>query len=170
LFDRGGACVEIPGQDRIPATACVSSYPVQEQDAIVWIWIGADAHARPTCAPPRYAFHTDPQYRFGGGHYHYDAPYQLIHDNLMDLSHLGYVHLKTIGGNAPLHMGAETRVSSDGDTVTLVRRMPDSVPPPTYTAAWPFAAHVDRWQEIEFHVSHIRIWTGAIDAGTGDLH
>ena len=45
LFDRGGACVEIPGQDRIPAKACVSSYPVQEQDAIVWIWIGADAHA-----------------------------------------------------------------------------------------------------------------------------
>ncbi|WP_241295599.1 aromatic ring-hydroxylating dioxygenase subunit alpha [Burkholderia stabilis] len=169
LFDRGGTCVEIPGQDRIPAKACVSSYPVQEQDAIVWIWIGADAHARPTCAPPRYAFHTDPQYRFGGGNYHYDAPYQLIHDNLMDLSHLGYVHLKTIGGNAPLHMGAQTCVSTDGDTVTLVRRMPDSDPPPTYTAAWPFAGRVDRWQEIEFHVSHIRIWTGAMDAGTGDL-
>ncbi|MET3822603.1 phenylpropionate dioxygenase-like ring-hydroxylating dioxygenase large terminal subunit [Burkholderia ambifaria] len=48
--------------------------------------------------------------------------------------------------------------------------MPDSEPPPTYTAAWPFTGRVDRWQEIEFHVSHIRIWTGAMDAGTGDLH
>jgi vanillate O-demethylase monooxygenase subunit len=161
--------VEIPGQDRIPSKARVPSFAVQEQDQIVWVWIGDNLDSAPTCPPPSYAIHTDPQYHFGGGNYHYDAPYQLIHDNLLDLSHLGYVHLKTIGGNAPLHMNAETRVSGEGDTVTLVRWMPDSDPPPTYTAAWPFSGQVDRWQEIEFHVSHILIWTGAMDAGAGDL-
>jgi phenylpropionate dioxygenase-like ring-hydroxylating dioxygenase large terminal subunit len=46
-------------------------------------------------APPRYPVHADPRYRFKGGDvFHYDAPYQLIHDNLLDLSHLGYVHTK----------------------------------------------------------------------------
>ena len=169
LFDRDGSCREIPGQDRIPSKARVLSYSVQEQDQIVWIWIGETAENRPTSAPPSYPVHTDAQYHFGGGNYHYDAPYQLIHDNLMDLSHLGYVHLQTIGGNAPVHMNAETRVSSEADVVKLVRWMPDSDRPPTYTAAWPFSGRVDRWQEIEFHVSHIRIWTGAMDGGAGRL-
>jgi vanillate O-demethylase monooxygenase subunit len=106
---------------------------------------------------------------FDGDVYHYDAPYQLIHDNLMDLSHLGYVHLRTIGGNASIHMNARMSVESEGNVVRVVRHMPDSVPPPTYTAAYPFKGTVDRWQEIEFHVSHLRIWTGAVDAGTDAL-
>jgi vanillate O-demethylase monooxygenase subunit len=97
---------------------------------------------------------------------HYDAPYQLVHDNLMDLSHLGYVHLKTIGGNARAHMSAPTKVMQEGDTVKVVRHLLGSAPPPTYSQAWPFTGRIDRWQEIEFHVSHIRIWTGAVDAGT----
>jgi phenylpropionate dioxygenase-like ring-hydroxylating dioxygenase large terminal subunit len=169
LFDREGTCLEIPGQDRIPAKARVQSFHVKEQDDLVWVWIGSSPESRPDAPPPAYPIHVDPRYRFGGGRYHYDAPYQLIHDNLMDLSHLGYVHLNTIGGNAAVHMNAETRVSSEGDTVKLVRWMPESDPPPTYTAAWPFGGRVDRWQEIEFDVSHIRIWTGAMDAGAGDL-
>lgn len=46
--------------------------------------------------------------------------------------------------------------------------MPSSEPPPTYTAAWPFEGLIDRWQEVEFHVS-LRIWTGAMAAGTGSI-
>lgn len=169
LYSSGGACLEIPGQDRIPSKACVKSYPVKEQDQIIWVWIGASSDDLPTEPPPSYPFHSRVDYQFGGGSYHYDAPYQLIHDNLMDLSHLGYVHLKTIGGNARVHMGAETRVTSDRDIVHMVRLMPDSEPPPTYTAAWPFDGRIDRWQEIDFHVTHIRIWTGAMDVDSGRL-
>lgn len=168
LFNRHGACVEIPGQDRIPDKARVIAYPVEERDQIVWVWIG-DPDEKPTSSPPGYPVHTSPTYHFGGGVFHYDAPYQLIHDNLMDLSHLGYVHKKTIGGNASLHMGTKTELSGSGDTVRIVRLMPGSVPPPTYADAWSFSGLVDRWQEIEFCVSHINIWTGAMDAGVGDL-
>jgi vanillate O-demethylase monooxygenase subunit len=114
--------------------------------------------------------HSSGKYLFDGDVYHYDAPYQLIHDNLMDLSHLGYVHLHTIGGNASIHMNAQMSVDGDDSMVRVVRHMPDSVPPPTYTAAYPFKGNIDRWQEIEFHFNHLRIWTGAIDAGTDDLN
>jgi vanillate O-demethylase monooxygenase subunit len=169
LFDGAGTCLEIPGQDRIPPRAKVISYLVKEQDQIIWVWIGASPDELPTESPPAYPVHSRPDFEFGTGGYHYDAPYQLIHDNLMDLSHLGYVHLKTIGGNAPVHMGAETRVFSEGEIVRLVRHMPDSEPPPTYTAAWPFKGNVDRWQEIEFHVTYVRIWTGAMDVASGRL-
>jgi len=79
------------------------------------------------------------------------------------------VHLKTIGGNAGIHMNAELQVRQDGDSVTVLRWMPDSDPPPTYAAAWPFAGRIDRWQEVEFHPSHVCIWTGAMDTGSGRL-
>jgi vanillate O-demethylase monooxygenase subunit len=169
LYNRSGTCIEIPGQQSIPAKARVRSYPVIEQDHLLWVWFGATDLAQPDSEPPRYPVHDDPRYEFRGAAYHYSAPWQLIHDNLLDLSHLGYVHLKTIGGNAKLHMNAPTKVESSDNGVRVVRHMPDSVPPPTYCAAWPFKGRVDRWQEIEFFLSHLRIWTGAIAAGSDSL-
>lgn len=170
LFDTGGRCIEIPGQERIPLRAQVRAYPLRERDQILWIWIGSTPDSVPDVAPPEYPVHSDPRFKFGGGCFHYDAPYQLIHDNLLDLSHLGYVHLKTIGGNPSLHMNAELRVEGKGTDVKVIRLMPDSEPPPTYKAAWPFKTeHVDRWQEIDFQVSHLLIWTGAMDVGSGSF-
>lgn len=169
LFDSAGACVEIPGQDKIPAKARVQSFPLREQDQILWVWIGATPDSQPAQDPPHYRFHSDPKYHFGGGVYHYDAPYQLIHDNLLDLSHLGYVHLKTIGGNASVHMNAEVKVTQEGEMVKVVRWMPESDPPPTYVAAWPFTGKIDRWQEVEFYPSHLLIWTGAMEVGADRL-
>jgi hypothetical protein len=52
--------------------------------------------------------------------------------------------------------------------VRVVRWMPGSdPPPPTYSAAWPSVGRIDRWQEVEFHPSHLLIWTGAMDVGSG---
>ena len=166
LYDGTGRCLEVPGQERVPDRARVAAYTVREQDQIIWIWFSADSDVQPTHEPPSYPVHSDARYEFKGASYHYHAPWQLIHDNLLDLSHLGYVHLKTIGGNARLHMNAKTQVETVGNTVRVVRRMPNSEPPATYTAAWPFKGRVDRWQEIEFFPNHLRIWTGAVDADT----
>jgi phenylpropionate dioxygenase-like ring-hydroxylating dioxygenase large terminal subunit len=167
LYNHDGVVIEIPGQDRIPAKARVRTYPLVERDQILWVWIGSTPDAAPADEPPPYPFHSDPKYKFGGDSYHYDAPYQLIHDNLLDLSHLGYVHLKTIGGNPSVHMNAGLTVTSTEDSVKVVRLMPGSSPPPTYSQAWPFAGLIDRWQEIEFEVSHCAIWTGAMEPGSG---
>lgn len=168
LFDAAGACVEIPGQARIPAKARVRSFPLVERDQILWVWVGATPHDPPADEPPAYRFHSDPAYRFGGDSFRYDTPWQLIHDNLLDLSHLGYVHTRTIGGNPQLHMNAPIQVDGEGDVVRIVRLMPDSEAPPTYTAAWPFSGpRIDRWQEVAFHVSHVLIWSGAMEPGSG---
>lgn len=166
LYSPNGACLEIPGQEKIPSKARVKSFTIVEKDQIIWIWMPKNEGDQPTHDAPDYPIHNDPRYRFKGDIYHYDAPYQLIHDNLLDLSHLGYVHLRTIGGNAGVHMNADLRVEGSGDTVRVLRYMPNSAPPPTYSAAWPFNGLIDRWQEVEFHVSHLRIWTGAVDAGS----
>ncbi|MFC3892462.1 Rieske 2Fe-2S domain-containing protein [Lentzea rhizosphaerae] len=41
LFDGSGACVQIPGSTRIPATARVSTYPTMERYGYVWVWYGS---------------------------------------------------------------------------------------------------------------------------------
>ncbi|MEO5926520.1 MAG: aromatic ring-hydroxylating dioxygenase subunit alpha [Bryobacteraceae bacterium] len=167
LFAADGKCVEIPGQTNIPKTACVRAYTVEERNQIVWIWMGP---SEPTSPAPEHPWHDDPNYEFKGDVYHYKAPFQLIHDNLLDLSHLGYVHTKTIGGNAKIHVTAEMNVTEGPCWVKAIRHMRDSQPPPTYLDAWPFPGKIDRWQDIEFRVTYFLIWTGGMDAGSGDLN
>jgi phenylpropionate dioxygenase-like ring-hydroxylating dioxygenase large terminal subunit len=169
LFAPDGRCIEIPGQSQIPKMACVRAYPLQERNQIVWIWMGSAPESQPMGEAPAHPWHDDPGYQFKGDVYHYKAPWQLIHDNLLDLSHLGYVHTRTIGGNASIHFKPEMTVADGPDWVRVVRHMRDSEPPPTYVEAWPFAGRIDRWQDIEFRVSHFLIWTGGIDAGAGSL-
>ena len=107
VFAPDGRCIEIPGQSQIPKMACVRAYPLQERNQIVWIWMGRTPDSQPTGEAPAHPWHDDPGYQFKGDIYHYKAPWQLIHDNLLDLSHLGYVHTRTIGGNASIHFKPE---------------------------------------------------------------
>jgi len=168
-YDGAGVCVEIPGQVRIPGKARVHAYQAEIRNQVIWIWFGATPDSLPSESPPAVTAHENPRYRYKGGAFHYKAPYQLIHDNLLDLSHVGYVHGKTIGGNPKVHMEAPTNVTSEGDQVRVVRWMKSSQPPATYTAAWPFKGLIDRWQEIDFKLTHLNIFTGAVDADTEPL-
>src|SRR6266699_75547 len=58
-FAPSGKCVEVPGQDLIPPTAVIRSYPVVEQDCWVWLWMGDPALADPVLIPAALG-HDDP--------------------------------------------------------------------------------------------------------------
>lgn len=165
-FGTDGVCSRIPAQDKIPKTACVRSFPLVEQDAMLWIWMG-DAEKADTAIIPRHQYHADPKWAWRGAHYPVNGNWELLIDNLMDLSHLPYIHPNTIGGNPELHFKTKTETTKLENGVRVERRMPASVPPPTYVDAKGFEGLVDRWQEIEFHPVMIRIHTGACDVGTG---
>ena len=167
-FDARGLCVKVPGQDRVPSSARVRSYPVVEQDHMVWVWMGDEDRADPSQIP-RHPWHDDPGWEWVRDCYPIAANYQLITDNLMDLTHVGYVHGRTIGGTPQAHSEAETTVIATDAGVRVERWMLDSVPPPSYTAACKFnTERVDRWMEIDFFTpSTVRIHTGAVDTGTG---
>jgi vanillate O-demethylase monooxygenase subunit len=92
----------------------------------------------------------------------------LMIDNLMDLTHLGYLHAKTVGGNPSQHVAAEMKTSRTPNGLKFTRWMKNSVPPPSYVKAAGFTGRVDRWQEFEFVApSSVLQWTGAADAGAG---
>lgn len=168
-FSPNGACARIPGQERIPASAGVRSYPVHEKDGFIWIWMGDPSLADPTKIIDN-PEHTDPAWGWRPYTMHVKANWQLLVDNILDLTHIVYIHANTIGGSPETHFNADVSVDFDGDKVTLLRKMPDSTPPKTYIAAGGFKGNVDRWQQVEYQPSTgniLRVNAGACEVGTG---
>jgi phenylpropionate dioxygenase-like ring-hydroxylating dioxygenase large terminal subunit len=165
-FDGTGACVKVPGQDLIPTAARVRSYPAVEDGKAIWVWMGDAAKAEPS-AIPQFPWFKDPAWAWKSKLFTIRCNYEMLHDNLLDLTHVAYVHSRTIGGSPDTHFNAETKVSRSPTAIKVVRLMPDSVPPPTYSKLVRFGGRVDRWQEFEFTPGLISLYSGAVDVGTG---
>jgi phenylpropionate dioxygenase-like ring-hydroxylating dioxygenase large terminal subunit len=149
-FDRSGACVRIPGQDRIPERARVRSFPLVERDAFLWIWMGDPARADESEIVPC-PWHNDAQnWPHKHATYHIKGSATLMVDNLMDLTHLGYVHVGSIGGNPMTHVAAKMETVRTPRGLKFTRWMLNSVPPPTYVRAVGFEGLIDRVQIFEF--------------------
>jgi len=91
-----GTCTHVPTQTHIPAALKVRSYPVREHGPFVWIWMGNAAHADPALLPSIQEF-TDPAYfqvhgYFGEAH----CNYMLIHENVLDVTHIEHLHAGTV--------------------------------------------------------------------------
>ena len=97
-YDPSGKCVQIPGQDVIPAKLGVRSYPVVERDRLIWIWTGDPAKADPALVVD-FPYLRETGWRGVPGYLHYKANYLLIVDNLSDFAHLAFVHTRTLGGS-----------------------------------------------------------------------
>lgn len=165
-FDRTGRCVRVPGQDQIPERARVRSFPVVEQDGFVWIWTGEVAKADPAQIV-RFAWQNDTE-NWPSKHAIYairSAAMQMV-DNLMDLSHLGYVHTSTIGGNPMTHVTAKMDTVRTETGLKFTRWMLNSLPPPTYVRAVGFQGRIDRVQMFEFIAPGVVLqFSGADEAG-----
>lgn len=163
-----GKCVAIPGQSFVPPAMRVRSYPVLEQDGLIWIWMGAAEQADPANIP-RYEFHNNPaQWPHQVRAQRIACDYRLVIDNLLDLTHLAFVHKRTIGGNPDAHTKAEFSVSPTERGVKFIRWLLNSVPPPTYVNAVGFTGRVDRWMEFEYVAPGVVYqFTGALDIGKG---
>ena len=163
-----GQCVRVPGQRLVPPGATVRSYPLVEKNQFLWIWPGDPALADPALIVD-FPWHDDAK---NWPHKHTMYPikgnYMLMVDNLMDLTHLGYLHAKTIGGNPSQHVAAEMKVTRTPGGVKFTRWMRNSPPPPSYVMAAGFKGRIDRLQVFEFVApSTVLQWTGATDAGSG---
>jgi phenylpropionate dioxygenase-like ring-hydroxylating dioxygenase large terminal subunit len=164
-FDRTGKCVRVPGQDIIPSGARVKTFPVVERYKWIWIWMGDPALADPDKITD---FHwlDDPNWGAKASYLHVKAEWRLVVDNLLDLTHLAFVHETTIG-NSALVDNAAVKVQRNGDNVVVTRWMIDTPPPPTFQRVG-LKGSVDRWQIIDFlPPAFLRLDVGASPTGTG---
>ena len=165
VFDATGRCVAIPGQKFIPQDAQVRSYPAVERDQLVWLWMGNPAVADPAKIVD-FPYHND-RAHWPNKHdvYPINGNYMLMVDNLMDLTHLGHLHARTVGGNPSAHVKADMKTVRTSTGLKFTRWMRNSLPPPSYVKAAGFQGRVDRCQEFEFVAPNTVLqWTGATDA------
>lgn len=147
-YDQSGTCVFVPGQKRIPRTARVRAYDVVEQDSFVWVWIG---DGDPVGSPPRAPWLADPAYTTVCGMEPLAARYELLVDNLLDLSHETYLHGGYIGTPEVAETPITTEVDEDAGVIYVSRRMADAACPPFYAKSTGIEGRITRWQDIEYH-------------------
>lgn len=98
LFAPDGTCVEIPGQEVVPPHAGVQSYAIVERGGWVFVWGGNRAEADERLLPPFVPLDS-PDYLFVKGALDYQASNSLINANLLDFTHLAYVHTASFGAD-----------------------------------------------------------------------
>lgn len=93
VFDCSGRCILNPhGDGKIPRAAVLRSYPLVERYNLLWIWMGDSALADDTEIPD-FAFLSDSvRWTTVYGYLKLNANYEIVIDNLTDLSHAPFVH------------------------------------------------------------------------------
>lgn len=166
-FDRSGACVEVPGQDRIAPNMRVNAYPVVERHKWIWVWLGDAAQADPALIPDTHWL-DDPEWRSLEGYTYYNnTNYLLIADNLLDLAHLPYVHPTTLGGDEA-YAASPATVESIPRGVRVSRWALDNKPPGFVQKVRPFEGNVDRWNHYDFVIPAVFLMdSGMTPVGSG---
>ena len=166
LFDTTGRCVEIPSQDFIPPAARVRAFPVVERSKWVWVWMG-DARKADESLIPDTHYLDDPGWRGLPDYLHYDANYLLITDNLLDFSHLSYVHETTLGGSAK-YARIRPKVTRSERRVRVERWLIDEAPAPYLRNLKTWTGNVDRWNIYEVVLPGVLLMdSGSAPTGTG---
>ncbi len=154
-FAAGGACVRIPGQDNLPASACVRAYPLVERHDIVWVWMGdpeqADASQifdMPEFEAPGWAAHQ-------GDALHIQANYLNVAENLVDPAHVSFVHPTTLGSNASEDVPVKADVS--GEVITAWRWIRNAPPVGFFREFAGLEGLVDRWHYYHLHLPSIAV-------------
>ncbi|MSQ71631.1 MAG: aromatic ring-hydroxylating dioxygenase subunit alpha [Betaproteobacteria bacterium] len=166
-FDCEGRCVRVPGEENIPDHFRATSFATIEKWGFVWVWLGDQSQAREALLPQAFRWQAEPGWCPLKDYIHLNAHYQLVIDNLLDLSHEAFLHKNTIGNAAVADTPAKARIK--GDVVEVIRNMQNCPPPKLFVRAAGFTTNIDRYQGILFiPPCFVIIEVRAVATGTDD--
>jgi vanillate O-demethylase monooxygenase subunit len=127
-FGADGACKHVPTQPSVPRALQVLTFTVEETTPIVWIWMGDTQIARQTPLPSAPWMLEGSGWAASSDYLKVEASYVFLHENLVDLSHLTFLHANTFGTPDYATAPYETEVT---DEAIVVRRtvQPTRLPP-----------------------------------------
>lgn len=132
-FDGSGACAYNPHGDGVPpANAKVRAYPTLERYGVIWFWPGDPAMADPAALPTIGFLEQPDRFKVVKGRLHVRGNYELIVDNLLDLSHGSYLHPQFgATGYSPEQLLAATTVRLERQGRSIVNhRVRQGLPAP----------------------------------------
>lgn len=162
-FGTDGRCVANPFGGPIPAAAKIETFPVVERHKAIWMWPGDASKADPQLIV-NFKYHDDASYRMIFGQSVVKSHYELVTDNLLDLSHSTFIH-PAFGGELWL---PEHKLRQEGDTVISSYYTSDMENPAFGRAFLPDADRVDEWDDIVWDApSCLQLETCYSHAGRG---
>jgi phenylpropionate dioxygenase-like ring-hydroxylating dioxygenase large terminal subunit len=130
VFGESGKCVLNPHHGGVISPAMkVDAYAVVERYGAVWAWTGAVEAADPALIPD-FSCYVAPGFKTIRGMMDVAANYELVTDNLLDLTHADFLHEGTLSSEAITISKLET--IEEGSTVWANRWCPDGVASPVW--------------------------------------
>ncbi|WP_421848600.1 Rieske 2Fe-2S domain-containing protein [Marinomonas sp.] len=159
-FNKNGECVDVPMVDK-PPKCSIRMFPVIEKNDWIWVWMGDPKLADEAFIPDAWGV-NDPNKAMRYNSIEYDAHYQLVHDNLCDLSHVDFVHEKTLRPATGAYWAETLPVVAPQSRAVRFERWFENAQMPSDASV-----KVDTWSTYEFVVPGIFILYGArFPAGT----
>lgn len=165
IFDCSGNCVRAPGLAHAPQRAVVRSYPTVERYGLIWIWMGEPERADPE-AIMQVEHWGDPAWGLNRGDgMVVKCNYLYLTDNLLDPSHVSWVHQTSFGSADLIGRPLKAQVTDTG--VIVSRWIHDVEVAPFYAKFVKFSGNCDRKQHYEMRVpAHALIKAIFTPAGT----
>lgn len=150
-FGPDGLCTRVPSQKIVPGVYKIPSYPLVERGLWAFIWMGEPDKADERLLPALedIGFCEDGFVYQPVRSMHVDGRYQLLNDNLLDLTHLGFLHSSSIGTDENASAPEERTV--EGRTVRSRRWLREADIPPLLAAAANYGGKIDRLAGMDFH-------------------
>ena len=165
-FDGSGRCAHNPhGAGTIPSAAKVRAYPLVERHACLWIWMGDAELANPAAIPDFSCMDPETAY-LGECYLHVGANYQLETDNILDLSHIQFLHPGTLGSEAVQRGRSQMR--QEDNTVWSLRQTENEELPEDGARQFgvPPGMRVDRWIDVRWNPpANMLLFAGAAPTG-----
>jgi vanillate O-demethylase monooxygenase subunit len=148
-FDSAGVCVRSPFSDTPPKGAQVRSFATAERDGIVWFWAGEARDADEALIPDFSMLFIEGHGAPITGLMPMKANFEYGTDNLMDLSHIEFVHKGSFAGRGVIFAG-EHSVREEGTTLHSDWWMPDVAAPAHTYGIYDPQARCDHWLEMRW--------------------
>lgn len=144
-FGETGACILNPHGGPIPPALKVKAFPLVERHQVAWIWMGDPEKADPDTIPDCRHL-DDPAFKSLFIYMPINGSYELVNDNLLDLSHTRFLH-KVF--QAPTADSYEYDIIQEDRKVISIYNTLDAEKAAMLEMMWPDGpSHVDIYNEI----------------------
>ena len=165
-FNTEGDCIEVPSAAKCPKGIGVARYAVLERGPLVWIWMGDPDQADESRLPEQ-EWLSAPDWEKSSGYFDLQSNYVSMHENLLDLTHLSYLHANTFGTPDYARAAFKSEVG-DGHFVLYRDVVPTTLPPlwakPTGLEGCTTAARIvkSEFKSPAFHQVSVRFYDNAL--------
>ena len=147
-FAANGSCAHSSFAGELPK-AHVATAPIVERHRGLWFWPGDPAQADEALIPDFSFLDADRGTR--RSHLSMNGNYELVTDNLMDLSHAEFIHRDSFGVNGALFGGDHSVIADDDGAIWNNWDMADCDLPEWASTLVPEGTRAEQWLHMRWH-------------------